>query len=231
MKSAREKVPFGTAAIEQLKKKVAFTTNRGAKRRTQESRTNIAKESLLRATVDVLVERGYAGLTTKEVSTRAGLSSGALVHHFASKAELVVAGTAFVYDEMIKRTQESVQSEEAKKDPLRAFIKDCSRIYFDWPFLAALEVVVFARTSNDLMPQVQPFMGRYRKITNETWHQTFIEFGYSDRQALVLINITLNMIRGMAVNNIWAHDMKLYHHLIEEWVLMASHLSNVLRDA
>ena len=53
-----------------------------AARRTQESRSQAARERLLAATIEVLIDRGYNGLTTKEVAARAGFSNGALVHHY-----------------------------------------------------------------------------------------------------------------------------------------------------
>ena len=46
---------------------------------------------LLEATVDCLVERGFAGTSTTLVSERAGVSRGAQLHHFPTKNTLVVA--------------------------------------------------------------------------------------------------------------------------------------------
>src|SRR5687767_6679894 len=71
-------------------------------RLTQESRSRAARERLLVATIEVLIDRGYNGLTTKEVAARAGFSSGALVHHYRTKAELVIAATAHIYDRCIE---------------------------------------------------------------------------------------------------------------------------------
>src|SRR5437773_184341 len=72
-----------------------------APRRTQESRSRAARERLLAATIEVLIDRGYNGLTTKEVAARAGFSNGALVHHYKTKADMVIAATARVYDRCI----------------------------------------------------------------------------------------------------------------------------------
>ncbi len=70
-------------------------------RRTQESRSKAAREKLLNATLEVLRERGYNGLTTKEVAARAGFSNGALMHHYSTKADLVIAAGAHIYDQHI----------------------------------------------------------------------------------------------------------------------------------
>lgn len=60
-------------------------------RRTQQERRDETRRALLDATVESLVELGYARTSTLEVQKRAAVSRGALLHHFPSKAELLVA--------------------------------------------------------------------------------------------------------------------------------------------
>src|SRR5439155_19309262 len=62
-----------------------------ATRRTQEERSAATREALMDATIDCLVDYGYAGTTTTRVAARARLSRGAQMHHFQRKAPLVVA--------------------------------------------------------------------------------------------------------------------------------------------
>lgn len=140
-----------------------------ALRRSQEDRSRDAKERLLAATIDVLRRRGYNGLTTKEVATTAGLSNGALVHHYATKAELVIAATAAVYDECIIRGQRLARTPQAVNKPIESFISDQLSVYFDWPFVTALEVIVISRTDPELMERIFPVMDHYRKTTNALW--------------------------------------------------------------
>lgn len=67
-----------------------------APRRTQQQRREETRQRLLDATIDCLVEHGFAGTTTQRVQERAGVSRGALLHHFASKADLLAAATHHV---------------------------------------------------------------------------------------------------------------------------------------
>jgi AcrR family transcriptional regulator len=59
------------------------------KRRTQAERRAATRTALLDAAIGCLVEEGYAKTTTRGVAQRAGVSAGALQHHFTSKAELL----------------------------------------------------------------------------------------------------------------------------------------------
>jgi AcrR family transcriptional regulator len=57
--------------------------------RTQQARRDETRGALLDAAIESLVAVGVAGTTTLEVQKRAGVSRGALLHHFPSKAALM----------------------------------------------------------------------------------------------------------------------------------------------
>src|SRR5947209_11961149 len=59
--------------------------------RTQQQRRDEPRGALLDAAVESLIEVGFARTTTLEVQRRANVSRGALLHHFPSKAGLLVA--------------------------------------------------------------------------------------------------------------------------------------------
>src|SRR5512140_1920296 len=59
--------------------------------RTQQQRRDETRRALLDAAVESLIEVGFARTTTLEVQRRADASRGALLHHFPSKTELLVA--------------------------------------------------------------------------------------------------------------------------------------------
>jgi AcrR family transcriptional regulator len=67
-----------------------MTTTAGP-RRTQAERSAAMRGRIIAAAIDSLVELGHAKTTTLEVQRRAGVSRGALLHHFPSRAELLVA--------------------------------------------------------------------------------------------------------------------------------------------
>jgi AcrR family transcriptional regulator len=191
-------------------------------RRTQEDRSRIMKEKLLSATIEVLLRDGYSGLTMKEVAKASGVSNGALMHHYATKAELVVEATAMVYDEAIIRGQRIAQTSRATEKPIEGFIADCMNVYFDWPFLAALESIVVARTDPDLMVKILPVMERYRVTCDEIWMDVFKRSGIPAQRARVLLNLSLNIVRGMGLNRLWRHDDAHYQKYLKSWITIAN---------
>src|SRR5581483_8242321 len=72
--------------------------NARAGRRTQAERTAATRGALLEATVQCLVTQGFGGTTTTEVAHRAGVSPGALLHHFPAKADLLCAAVGHLFE-------------------------------------------------------------------------------------------------------------------------------------
>jgi AcrR family transcriptional regulator len=71
-----------------------------AERRRQVDRTAATKAALADATVDLLVERGWAAVTAIEVCNRVGVSRGAFHHHYDSLAALLADALRHLYEEM-----------------------------------------------------------------------------------------------------------------------------------
>lgn len=79
------------------------------------------KQRLIEATLDALVDVGYAELTFAHVVERAGVSRGAPLHHFASKAALVEAAAEALIRELSDHVVRIWQVAEASPDPIKAF--------------------------------------------------------------------------------------------------------------
>lgn len=190
-------------------------------RRTQESRSTAAREKLLQATIALLNERGYSGLTTKEVAQRAGFSNGALMHHFSTKADLVIAAGAHIYERHIENGRKAAASPAARKNPLKAFIDDCVNVYLGPDFIPTTEMMIAARTDPLMNAPFDAFMQHYRKTMNEIWMQAFLRAGYGKDEASFTIMSTLYVIRGMATNSVWQKNLPHYKRMLREWVRLA----------
>lgn len=67
------------------------TSAAGARvRRTHAERSQATQQDLIDATIRVIAERGLANASTFEIAKAAGVTPGALQHHFASKNELIL---------------------------------------------------------------------------------------------------------------------------------------------
>jgi len=121
------------------------------KRRTQKERREATRTALLEATIDCLVRHGYRNTTTRGVADRAGVSQGALEHHFSSKAELVSEATLHL---MAKLSKELLREAPPTDLPLllraEEVFKRTWEVFKSQPMDAAMELWIAARTDPEL---------------------------------------------------------------------------------
>jgi len=79
-----------------------------AKRRTQAERTEATRAALIAAARALFAEHGYASVTTEEIVRRAGVTRGALYHHFADKRDVLRAVYEQIEAELAARLGEAV---------------------------------------------------------------------------------------------------------------------------
>ena len=116
-------------------------------RRTQQERRQVTRNALLEATIQCLVEQGYAGTTTRAVSERAGVSTGALQHHFTSKEELVSEAIGYLSGELTAQLIEQGLPSTSSRRQVTEQLLDYLWETLNGPLIAAAtELGVAART-------------------------------------------------------------------------------------
>ncbi len=118
-------------------------------RRTQEERSAEMKDRLLRAALEGLAEDGYAATSTQEVVKRAGVSRGALVHHFPTKVDLFAEAAAFMISNRIRRTNTMAAEVEGQDGELEKRLRLIWENYRE-DFPANIEFMIAARTDKAL---------------------------------------------------------------------------------
>src|SRR5262245_57913022 len=72
------------------------------RRPTQLERVEAMRARLLDATLECLVEQGFGAMSTNDVVRRAGVSRGALAHHFPTRADLMAAASARLVEQRVE---------------------------------------------------------------------------------------------------------------------------------
>ena len=114
------------------------------RRNLRQERSEETRRLLLDATIEALVELGYARASTTEIADRAGVSRGAQLHHYPTKVELVTAAIEHVFELRVAE----LETLEAKG--VEEWIDHVWATYRGPAFAAWLELQVAARTDPEL---------------------------------------------------------------------------------
>lgn len=128
-------------------------------RRTQAERATAMRHRLLEATIECLVEFGYANTTTTRVVERAGVTRGAQVHHFPTKAALVAAAIRHLAEVRADRALAELDRIRTAPDPADAALDLLWDLHQGPVFQATVELWVAARTDPELrqhLAEVEP---------------------------------------------------------------------------
>ena len=190
--------------------------------RTQQERSSRTRSLLLDATIDCLVELGYAHTTVAEICQRAGLSRGAQQHHFTTKAELMTSALEHLFTRLAEKILEA--DLPAGPGRLEKGLDLLWEAYSGTLSTAAVELWVAARTDEELRRSLLPVDRALGHTTLEFYRGLVGDAGDAAELETVLL-LTVNLFRGLALDAMIGGDAGRRAALLEEWK------SRVLRRA
>lgn len=171
---------------------------------------------LLEATVECLVEHGFAGTSTTLVSQRAGVSRGAQLHHFPTKNDLVVAAVEHITEVRGAELRAALEALPAASGRTRAVLGVLGDHFTSDVFAAALELWGAARTDPTLLAAVGPLEQR---VGREAHHLTVQALGIDEStpDARELVQATLDLVRGLGLADTITDDARRRERILDVW--------------
>ncbi len=199
-----------------------------SRRRSQAERSASMKQRLIEATLGALVDVGYAELTFSHVVERAGVSRGAPLHHFTSKAALVEAAAEVLTPQMSDLVAQTWRTARSAPDPVRTYCLTLWRKCFTTRQGAMLAELNYAsRHSADLA-----------MIVSRLWteaYQTITEIGSSGARTtgsgVEVLSVPVErmmmmsqwFMRGMAADAHLGASDALFEAYLDSWIKTMSH--------
>ena len=186
-------------------------------RRQQKDRTAATRAAVLEATIELLVERGYAGTSTRLAAETAGVSLGALQHHFRTKAELTVEAMRFVTDRLAEEFVSAIPRDGDEIERISLALDRLFVVFRGPTFAAALELHLAARTDEALR---EP-MSRLHLEDQARIRESAIALmpGVEDQPGFDgWLAMSVSAIRGMAVATMGVENVE------QEWQLLRDQL-------
>jgi AcrR family transcriptional regulator len=190
-------------------------------RRSQADRSASAQIALVAAASAVLAERGFGRATTSGIAEQAGVTTGALHHHFATKEDLFIA----VLDDVSARVLQLLVALEERpgEDLASTLIEALWSVYGGGQYWAVWEINIGWRSDPVLTKRLSEHREMVRKHLNEAIADNPALSPHAKTTILAMLPFVLSTIRGLFLETFTSSDKNFFVTQIE--ILKA-----VLRD-
>ena len=166
-------------------------------RRTQAARSTATRALLLEAAVNCLYRHGYGATTTINVAKQAGVSRGAMLHQFPSKADLMAFVVAETFAQDVGLYSQLLQGVERRRERLIAYPEAAWQVLSRPAGVAVIEILQGSRSDQDLKEKLSPLVAHIEAVANAELAR---EFPGGTSQALR--QLIVGAVRGLAMMNI-----------------------------
>jgi len=168
---------------------------------SQRERSEATRAKILEAAVRVLVDKGYAASATTRIVEEAGVSRGAMLHHFPNKALLmqeVLKHVLTVRERAFHRALQQATGADAVSDVIDAF---WDAVGAEEAFVPWLELTVAARTEPSLREVVAEAASDIGRVIQQNFRELFDVEGQS-RIVELLPELGMALLQGLAMRDI-----------------------------
>lgn len=181
-------------------------SNRQARRR-QAERSAETRKRLLDAAIESLTEDGFAGASVERIVARAGVTRGALNHHFAGKNDVIVSAMREITDRFAARLDEAFRARGDRHDPYDRVVRVLWEIIYSTPtFVARVEILLGARTLPDVLGRTRAELLRGHDIVHAFWRDAFARLGMPGEIARDDVDFMLMSLRGLSLEQYVRQD-------------------------
>ena len=133
----------------------------------QAEKSALTRKAILEAAVRCLVNEGYNKTTTAMIAAEAGVSRGAMMHHFSARAEVIKVVIAFLHERRLEEYRQLMGEKNISQKITRADVRrsvEAAWEYHNLPsFVAYQELVSAARTDGELGEVIEEFEKDFEK--------------------------------------------------------------------
>jgi AcrR family transcriptional regulator len=177
-------------------------------RRTQEERSTETRRKLLEAAVRVSQESGYANLTISKVAQHAGLTNGAMQHHFSSRDELVLAMLDALYPVLEIPFEEIASRKSTVRERVNTFIDLLWQIYSRPEYLVVWDIAFGTRGDAPLRAKLQAYQRDIAARMRKQLAASFADVGLNPDGAEHIFSMVVSCLRGFALQTVFGVDRR-----------------------
>ncbi|MFC3614481.1 TetR/AcrR family transcriptional regulator [Lutimaribacter marinistellae] len=185
---------------------------------TQEERAKQTKKKVIRATIACLDKQGYAETTFARIQDRAGVSRGAITHHFPNRQALVAATAMELLSNALGPVERRADSTPDAAEPVAELIKHVwDRVVNSSGGRAMVEILVACRTDKELHRLLQDQLHDWDRQSRESVNTAYRGSEPDADDAELLWSIIRNFLRGLILHDKFVADPAYLTRMVERF--------------
>ena len=165
----------------------------------QAHKSSTTRDQILDAAIRCIVELGYSNTTTTRIAEKAGMSRGAMLHHFPSRMDVIRAAVDYLHEKRLRAFRKSITNIPSGVDRVKMAVEGYWAQVTHPIFVAFFELSVAARSDPDLADILHPAQQSFDREWYRTAQEVFPEW-QTDRAAFDLaLNLTQHLMEGIAI--------------------------------
>lgn len=165
------------------------------------------RQRLIEAAVTCLRRVGYAATTTQLVMEEAGVSRGAMLHHFPTKVDLIIAVGEAAALHQNRYVRRRLADAEAGMDRYMLLTRATWEAICEPPALALIEIMMASRSDPALGERFPPIAEKLEAEQRDGVWELARELGIRDRNTIDrMVRLHLGAMRGLAIELIFNGD-------------------------
>jgi AcrR family transcriptional regulator len=199
----RARSPLTGKAIPSLRKPKAGK----AVRCTQAERLAKTRARIIAATVAYIDERGLTQTSLQQVAKSAGVTVGAVQHHFASKAELLTAVVADNFQQLPRQLRELTYAARSLEERIGMFVDACWDFCNAPYYQASLQIMLDMRkeekhpqaAQENFEPWINQTLGHIAEEGFDIWQQMFHDLRFNEEEHFDMLLYIFSSLSGSAL--------------------------------
>ena len=167
----------------------------------QAQKSAATRKALVEAAIRCLIKYGYASTTTPRVAAEAGMSRGAMLHHFENGSALIRATIAYLHEKRLRAFVRAV-STLPEGDHLAGALHSYWKQVTHPLYVAFHELAVASRTDPELAAIFKPAQAEFSERWRTLAVELFPEWQADTQSFLLALALTQNTLDGMALNRL-----------------------------
>lgn len=163
-------------------------------------RTRAMRARLIETAVDCLHELGYGATTFQVVTDRAGVSRGAILHHFPTRIDLMVAVAEYAARFQNRVVEEAVDTAGKELQLFLSVTRATWQAMMQPPAMAMLEVMLATRADPVLAERIREVVAEFEGQQRDNVWLLAGQLGIRDRARIdAMIRLHRAAMRGLAL--------------------------------